>query len=131
MAAEIPLLVLPRGAWPVRANKSAGKSLVELLLRSTVVAIAFPLLCVTCGWYLLVLIPDLDREERLGAAGGVGAAFLAAGAFVAFLTGWPPLLIGGGFVLLFIGVVLFARLRLPRQRSATPTPLWPLGGLSD
>src|SRR5690242_6761905 len=102
MASEIPILVLPRGVWPVRADKTKRKGLVELLLRIALVAVAFPLLCMACGWCLLARIPDLDAEERFGAAGGVGAAYLAAAAFITFLTGWPLALVGGAALLVLV-----------------------------
>jgi hypothetical protein len=100
---------------------------MPLLLRVALVAVGFPLACVGSGWCLLAPVPDLDREERFAAAGGLGAAFLAAAAFAAFLTGLPPVLIDGVALLLPATALTLARLR---PSASIPGSCWPLAGLS-
>jgi hypothetical protein len=102
---------------------------VDVLWRVTLVGVGFPLLCVCGGWCLLARVPDLDREERFAAAGLLGAACVAAVAFLTFLTGWPPLLIGGA-ILWLATVIALAGGGGPPRAAAGPAALWPVAGMS-
>ena len=82
---------------------------MELLLRVALVAAGFPVVCIACGWCLLAGVADLDSEERFGAAGVVGAAYVAACTFVAFLTGWSPLLVDGLALVVLLTIVFHVR----------------------
>ncbi|MFC7473834.1 hypothetical protein ACFQS7_05680 [Dankookia sp. GCM10030260] len=66
-------------------------------------ALGFPLAASLVGWALLRRVRDLDAEERLAAALGVGIAVLAGAQFLAFATG-----LGQGVVVL--GMALAAAL---------------------
>ncbi len=57
------------------------------VLTAAGIALAFPIAAFLVGWALLRRVGDLDAEERLAAALGVGIAVLAGAQFLAFATG--------------------------------------------
>jgi hypothetical protein len=57
------------------------------ILSAAGLALAFPMAALLVGWALLRRVRDLDAEERLAAAFGVGIAVLAAAQFLVFATG--------------------------------------------
>src|SRR5262245_26629156 len=80
------------------------------------IALGFPLVCWFLGWSALGRVDGLRSAERFAASFGVAFALLAAGAFLAFLTGAPRLLFHAGF----LAVLLVAALCLWRRRAAEP-----------
>jgi hypothetical protein len=60
----------------------------------------------------------------------VGAAFVAAVAFVTFLTGWPALLVDSVALVLLVAAIAVVWRRRPVFRAADPSSIGPLIGLS-
>lgn len=76
---------------------------MDSVLSAAVIALAFPLAVLLVGGGLLSRVRDLDAEERLAAALGVGIAVLAGAQFLAFAAG-----LGHGTVALGVALVVAA-----------------------
>jgi hypothetical protein len=108
----------------VAARAALRRSIVALLwsarLGSVVsaagIALAFPMAVLLVGWALLLRVRDLDAEERLAAALGVGIAVLAGAQFLVFATGLGP-------VVAALGVALVAVMAWATAPSR-PAPVW-------
>src|SRR4051812_14895606 len=88
------------------------------IITAVSIAVLFPLAALFVGWGLLRPVEDLDAEERLAAAFGIGIAVIAGTQFLVFATGLQQAQLALGVPL----VALVGGLAAGRRRAGSALP---------